>query len=57
MGEWAATVTFISHQSSADSATRSSCTSWDITLYLEPRGNSYLIELPPPGYQSSRVAC
>jgi zinc-ribbon domain len=57
MGEWAATVTFISHQSPADSATRSSCTSWDTTLYLEPRGNSYLIELPPPGYRPSRVAC
>jgi len=56
-GEWAATVTFISHQSPADSATHSSCTSWDITLYLEPRGNSYLIELPPAGYQPSRVAC
>ena len=56
-GEWAATVTFISHQSPADSATHSSCTSWDITLYLEPRGNSYLIELPPAGYQLSRVAC
>ena len=56
-GEWAATVTFISHQSPADSATHSSCTSWDITLYLGPRGNSYLIELPPAGYQPSRVAC
>jgi len=56
-GEWAATVTFTSHQSPADSATHSSCTSWDITLYLEPRGNSYLIELPPAGYQPSRMAC
>lgn len=56
-GEWAVTVTFISHQSPTDSATHSSCTSWGITLYLEPRGNSYLIELPPAGYQPSRVAC
>lgn len=56
-GEWAATVTFVSHQSPAASATRSSCTSWDITLYLEPGGNSYLIGLPPPGYQASRAAC
>ena len=56
MGEWAATVTFISHQSPADSATHSPCTSWDITLYLESRGNSYLIDLPPAGYQPSRVA-
>jgi hypothetical protein len=55
--EWAATVTFISHQNPADSAIHSLCTSWDITLYLEPRGNSYLIELPPAGYQPSRVAC
>jgi len=56
-GEWAATVTFISHQRPAASATHSSCTSWDITFYLEPRGNSCLIGLPPSGYQPSRAAC
>jgi hypothetical protein len=56
-GEWAATVTFVSHQSPAVSATDSSCTSWNTTLYLEPSGNSYLIGLPPPDYQASRAAC
>jgi len=56
-GEWAATVTFISHQSPAASATHSSCTSEDITLYLDPYGDSYLIGLPPSGYQPSRAAC
>jgi hypothetical protein len=56
-GGWAATVTFASHQSPAASATHSSCTSWEITLYLEPSGNSYLIGLPPPDYHASRTAC
>ena len=56
-GEWAATVTFVSHQSPAASATNSSCTSWNTTFYLEPSGNSYLIGLPPPDYQASRAAC
>lgn len=56
-GEWAATVTFVSHQSPAASAIHSSCTSWNIALYLEPSGSSYLIELPPPGYRASHAAC
>jgi hypothetical protein len=55
--EWAATVTFVSHQSPAASATHSWCTTWEITLYLEPSGNSYLIGSPPPGYQASRAGC
>jgi hypothetical protein len=56
-GEWAATVTFTSHQSPSDSATHSSCTDWEITLFLQTSGGSYLIELPPAGYDASRVAC
>jgi hypothetical protein len=56
-GEWAATVTFISHQSPAASAINSSCTSWNITFYLEPSGSSYLIGLPPPGYRASSAGC
>jgi hypothetical protein len=56
-GGWAATVTFVSHQSAAASATDSSCTDWNLTLYLVPDGNSYLIGLPPAGYQPTHVAC
>ena len=56
-GGWAATVTFVSHQSDAASATDSSCTNWNLTLYLVPDGNSYLIGLPPVGYQPAYVAC
>jgi hypothetical protein len=56
-GGWAATVTFVSHQNPAASATDSSCTDWNLTLYLVPDGNSYLIGLPPAGYQPTHVAC
>jgi hypothetical protein len=56
-GGWAVTVTFVSHQSPAASATDSWCTNWNLTLYLVPDGNSYLIGLPPAGYQPARVAC
>jgi hypothetical protein len=55
--ELAATVTFRSHQNPADSATRTACTSWRITLYLEPDGGSYLIGPPPPGYHASFLPC
>src|SRR5271165_1246251 len=38
-GVLAATVSFTSHQSPADSINDSSCTAWTITLYLEPQGD------------------
>jgi hypothetical protein len=54
----AATVSFTSHQSPADSINNSSCTAWTITLYLEPQGGgSYLIGAPPAGYQPSHQDC
>jgi len=56
-GSLAATVTFTSHQSPADSINNSSCTAWTITLYLQPQGGSYLIGVPPPGYQSVHQDC
>jgi hypothetical protein len=56
-GELAATVTFTSHQSPADSPDESSCTVWRITLYLLPRGDSYLITTAPPGYRASYQSC
>jgi hypothetical protein len=56
-GGEAATVSFTSHQSVADSATNSTCTSWTITLYLEPNGNGYLDSPAPSGYHASYQAC
>jgi hypothetical protein len=56
-GEWAASLTFDSHQDPASSATRTACTTWGVTFYLVPVGNSYLIGPPPPGYQASARPC
>jgi hypothetical protein len=56
-GGEAATVAFTSHQTPAESPTKSSCTSWTITLYLQPNGSSYLIGPAPPGYHASYQAC
>ena len=53
----AATVSFTSHQQPADSATGTSCTSWNITLYLEPLGSTYQIVHPPDGYHAQYQAC
>jgi hypothetical protein len=56
-GELAATVSFTSHQSPADSINNSSCTAWTITLYLRPQGSSYLIDAPPTGYKPTHQNC
>ena len=53
----AAAVSFTSHQQPADSPTGTSCTSWDITLYLKPHGRTYLIVSPPAGYHAHYQAC
>ena len=53
----AAAVSFTSHQQPADSPTGTSCTSWDITLYLKPRGSTYRIVSPPANYHSHYQAC
>lgn len=56
-GELAATVSFTSHQSPADSIDNSPCTAWTITLYLRPQGSGYLIGTPPPGYHPTHQNC
>jgi hypothetical protein len=56
-GELAAAVSFISHQSPADSIDNSSCTAWTITLCLRPQGSGYLIGAPPAGYQPTHQSC
>lgn len=56
-GGEAATLTFTSNQSPAESPTKTSCTHWTITLYLEPNGGSYLIASAPSGYHAAYQAC
>ena len=56
-GSLAATVTFTSHQSPADSINNSSCTAWTITLYLQPQNDGYVIGVPPTGYRSVHQDC
>jgi hypothetical protein len=56
-GDLAATVSFTSHQSPADSVDRSPCNDWLLTLYLAPQGNGYVITPAPPGYQPTYSDC
>ncbi len=53
----AAAVSFTSHQQPAESATGTSCTSWDITLYLRPNGGTYRIVHAPANYHARYQAC
>jgi hypothetical protein len=56
-GSVAATLTFTSQQLPADSPNNSPCDKWQITLYLQPDGNSYLIGPPPASYHASYAPC
>jgi len=56
-GDWAIGLSFISHQATSQSKTGTTCTDWQITLYLVPDGASYVEDSPPPGYHPSYQAC
>jgi hypothetical protein len=56
-GHLAATVSFTSRQSPADSIDHSACNNWQLTLYLVPKGSSYVIGAPPSGYQPVYSDC
>jgi hypothetical protein len=56
-GRRAAIVDFTSRQSPADSPDHLACTRWTITLFLQPTAGSYLIGVPPTGYQASQRSC
>jgi hypothetical protein len=53
----AATVTFTSEQRAAPGADVTSCTYWDITLYLQRQGGALLIGSPPAGYHAYHRSC
>ena len=56
-GSVTATITFTSRQRPAHSPDGSACDNWQITLYLQPDGGSYIIGPPPASYHSSYNAC
>jgi hypothetical protein len=56
-GKLVATISFVSHQQAADSATHSSCTSWTISLFLIKQADTYVIHTPPTGYGATATAC
>jgi len=56
-GDSVAQVTFTSHQSAAQSATSSTCTTWHISLYLVSDGIGYLLDNPPSSYHAQYAAC
>lgn len=56
-GDYVARVTFTSTQDPAQSITRTACTKWDISLYLTPKGGSFLIDTPPASYHAAYAPC
>ena len=53
----AATVSFSSEQRTAPSAEVTTCTLWDITLYLRKQDGTLLIGSPPPAYHAYHRSC
>ena len=53
----AATVSFTSEQRTAAGAAVTTCTLWDITLYLRKQGGALLIGSPPPAYHAYHRSC
>lgn len=53
----AATMIFISRQQASASAAVTSCTFWDITLFLQEQEGRLLIGAPPPGYRAYHLPC
>lgn len=56
-GILAAAVSFTSHQPASGSPTGTTCTKWNITLYLRSQGGSYTIGAPPSSYHAAYSAC
>jgi hypothetical protein len=56
-GDLAAAVTFTSRQQAVDSSDHSTCTNWNITLFLVPQGSGYVMAPPPSGYHASSQPC
>jgi len=56
-GRVTAAVTFTSHQRPEDGPDHSACTLWNITLFLEPQNDGFVLGPAPPGYHASHQPC
>jgi hypothetical protein len=56
-GSLTANVSFTSHQSTADSVDQSACDNWQLSLYLVPQGNGYVMTTAPAGYRAAYTDC
>lgn len=56
-GDVTANVSFTSQQSTGSSVDGSACNDWQISLYLVPRGNSYVMTAAPSGYHAAYSDC
>jgi hypothetical protein len=52
-----ATVTFTSRQDPSASIDGSACNNWQVTYFLVPQGDGYLIGAPATGYKPSYSDC
>jgi hypothetical protein len=56
-GRTEAVVTFTSHQDPSEGPGHSPCTSWVITLFLQPSSGGFLIGPAPRGYHAAHRSC
>ena len=56
-GSLTANMSFTSHQSPADSVDHNACNNWQLSLYLVPQGNSYVMTAAPASYTASYTDC
>jgi len=52
-----ADVTFTSHQQPQDGPSNEPCTQWDVMMFLEKTGATYIITHPPASYHAKYQAC
>jgi hypothetical protein len=56
-GNLTANVSFTSRQNPANSVDGRACNNWRISLYLAPRGSSYVMTAAPAGYHAQYTDC
>jgi hypothetical protein len=57
-GDTAANLTFTSHQNASQAADHTgTCTDWNITLFLQSNGTSYLLDQSPSTYHAQYQSC
>jgi hypothetical protein len=56
-GSLTANVSFTSHQSPSDSVDQSACNNWQLSFYLVPQGNGYVMTITPADYRAAYTDC